>query len=366
MTAALAVLAMLVAAQTVLLIANLTYLRRRRPTADGEQVRISVLIPVRNERANLPGLLAALAEQTHAPVEIIVCDDQSDDGTGAWLADHAEEFGAGWFVSADRPAGWVGKTWACDQLGRRASGDWLLFLDADTHPGPEFLALMADACAETDALVVTALPRLPASGVGDALIVGMVPFGVLTTLPLWLAEKHPNPGFAFANGQALALPRSDYQALRPHETVRWAFVEDMQLAMLAKRLGRRVRIVDARSALAVRMYAGLRKALDGFSKNAAEITRGPLKALAVAALLAIACTLALAGAATGNPLGLAIVGVNVLLFGGVWLIFGMSPLIGLIYPLSVLLTVVILVRSAWWHLTGRVRWKGRIYSSRPE
>lgn len=366
MTVALAVLALLVGVQVALLIANLTYLRRRRPAADGGQVRISVLIPARNERGHLPNLLAALADQTHAPAEIIVCDDQSDDGTGEWLADHAEAFGARWFVSAERPAGWVGKTWACDQLGRRATGDWLLFLDADTHPEPEFLALMAAACADADALVVSVLPRLPAAGVGDALIVGMVPFGVLTTLPLWLAEGHPNPGFAFANGQALALPRADYRALRPHETVRWAFVEDMQLAMLAKRLGRRVRIVDARSALAVRMYAGLREALDGFSKNAAEVTRGPLRALAVAALIAVACALPLAGAAAGSPLGLAIVGANVLLFGAVWSIFGMSPLIGLIYPLAVALTVVILMRSAWWHMTGRVRWKGRVYSSRPE
>lgn len=366
MSAILAGIAVLVGAQVVLLIANLTYLRRRRPAANGEHVRISVLIPARNERAHLPDLLAALADQSHAPTEIIVCDDRSDDGTGEWLADRAEEFGARWFASADRPAGWVGKTWACDQLGRRATGDWLLFLDADTHPGPEFLALMAGACAETDALVVTALPRLPASGLGDALIVGMVPFAVLTTLALWLAERHPNPGFAFANGQALALPRADYLTLRPHHTVRWAFVEDMQLAMLAKRLGRRVRIVDARCSLAVRMYAGIREALDGFSKNAAEIARGPLRAVVAAIALTVICALPLAGAASGNPLGVAIVAANVLLFGGVWSIFGMSPLIGLIYPLAVALTAVILARSAWWHLTGRVRWKGRVYSSRPD
>lgn len=362
MTIALGVLAALVGIQAIILAANLVYWRRRRPSADGSSVRISLLIPARNERENLPALLAALREQTHPPLEIIVCDDRSDDGTGEWLADNAERLGVRWFLSADRPEGWVGKTWACHQLGQRASGEWLLFLDADTRPAPEFLAVMASAFAETDALLVTVLPSLPAAGVGDALIVGMVPFGVLTTLPLWLAENHPNPGFAFANGQALALRREDYLELLPHQRVRGAFVEDMQLATMTKRLGRRVRIVDARRVFEVRMYQSTVEAIDGFSKNAAEITRGPLRALLIALTAAVAYALPLVGAALGNVLGWVLIGANVLLFGAVWWMFGMSPLLGLVYPAAVLLSIIIMVRSARWHITGRVRWKGRTYS----
>jgi len=364
MTIALSVLCVLLGCQVVILTANLVYWRRRRPTADGSSVRISVLVPARNERENLPELLALLTDQTHAPVEIIVCDDQSDDGTVEWLARNAQALGVQWFRSAERPEGWVGKTWACHQLGQRATGDWLLFLDADTRPGPGFLALLASACADTDALLVTVLPSLPASGVGDALIVGMVPFGVLTTLPLWLAENHPNPGLAFANGQVLALRREDYRELWPHQQVRWAFVEDMQLAMLAKRLGRRVRIVDARSVLNVHMYRSTREALDGFSKNAAEITRGAARSLVLALGLAAACAVPLIGAALGYPLAWGIVGAVVVLVGVVWRMFGMSPLHGPLYPIAALLAVVILVRSAYWHAVGRVRWKGRTYSRR--
>ena len=362
MTIALGSLAALTTVQVVILVANLVYWRRRRPSADGSTVKISVLIPARNERENLPSLIAALREQSHEPLEVIVCDDRSDDGTGEWLAENAQALGAQWFVSAERPEGWVGKTWACQQLGQRATGEWLLFLDADTRPAPQFLALMAAAFADTQALLVTVLPKIGASGVGDALIVGMVPFGVLTTLPLWLAENHPNPGFAFANGQALALRREDYLELLPHQRAKGAFVEDMQLAAMTKRLGRRVRIVDARSAFTVRMYESTADALDGFSKNASEITRGPFRSLLIALMLAVACALPIAGAAMGHPLGWLLIGANVVLFGAVWWMFGMSPLLGLLYPASVLLSIVIMVRSAWWHITGRVRWKGRTYS----
>lgn len=363
MTVFLVAVCTVLVAQFAVLAANLLHWRRRRPTGDGSGLAVSVLIPARNERDTLPKLLRALAEQTQPPFEIIVCDDGSEDGTSEWLAEHARKSGATWFEAAERPDGWVGKTWACDQLGQRAQGQWLLFLDADTLPGPGFIELMARACADTDALLVTALPSLP-GGPGDALIVGMFPFSLMTALPLALAEDHPNPGFAFANGQALAFRREDYLQLRPHERAKLAFVEDMQIAMMVKRRGGRARIVDARRELSVRMYRGFREAADGFSKNAAELSRGPGRAVAVAALVAVLYLGPLLAALAGHAPAWVAVGVSAALYGAVWGLFGMSPLWGLLYPLAALLTVGILLRSALWRLTGRVRWKGRTYSLR--
>jgi len=363
MTVFLGAVCALLLGQFLVLAANLLYWRKRRPTADGTEMVISVLIPARNERDTLPKALRALAEQTQPPFEIIVCDDGSEDGTRQWLAEHAAELRVEWFESAERPEGWVGKTWACHQLGRRAQGDWLLFLDADTAPGPGFVELIARVCADTDACLVTALPRLP-GGPGDALIVGMFPFSVMTTLPLTLAENHPNPGFAFANGQALAFRRDDYLTLLPHERTKLAFVEDMQIAMMVKRMGGRARIADARRDLAVRVYHGFRDAVDGFTKNAAELSRGPGRAVGMVSLVAVLYLVPLAVALTGNSLAWVPVGISAVLFGAVWGLFGMSPLWGLLYPLAVLLTAGILLRSALWRVTGRVRWKGRSYSLR--
>jgi len=187
---------------------------------------------------------------------------------------------------------------------------------------------------------------------------------VMTALPLALAENHPNPGFAFANGQALAFRREDYRKLLPHERAKLAFVEDMQIAMMVKRMGERARIVDARRELSVRMYRGFRDAVGGFTKNAAELSRGPGRAVAVAALVAVLYLGPLAAALAGNSPAWVPVGVSVLLFGAVWGLFGMSPLWGLLYPLAAVLTVGILLRSALWRITGRVRWKGRTYSLR--
>ncbi len=89
---------------------------------------ISVIIPTLNEAAYLPRLLEALARQTRRPDEVIVADAGSADGT----AEIARAWGAR-VVSGGRPA-------AGRNAGARAArGTWLVFLDADVVPRPDFL-----------------------------------------------------------------------------------------------------------------------------------------------------------------------------------------------------------------------------------
>ncbi|WP_028274608.1 glycosyltransferase family 2 protein [Atopococcus tabaci] len=91
------------------------------------RARISVIIPARNEENNLPRLLESLENQTHQPFEVMVADDGSTDRT----AETAERFGAK-VVSVQKETGWRGKTAACFQGAQAASGEWLVFMDADT------------------------------------------------------------------------------------------------------------------------------------------------------------------------------------------------------------------------------------------
>ncbi|MCS7310669.1 MAG: hypothetical protein NZ741_10655, partial [Armatimonadetes bacterium] len=81
---------------------------------------------------------------------------------------------------------------------------------------------------------VTAIPTLQAQSLPVGLLKAMVPFSVFTLLPLRLAETHPHPAFAFANGQVIAFPRAFYQRVQPHERVRGAVLEDVQLARVVK------------------------------------------------------------------------------------------------------------------------------------
>ena len=115
------------------------------PPRPGE--RLFVLIPARNEAANigdcLRGLLAAPVPACPLDLTLLVLDDGSDDGTDSIVADIAAQDGRVTLLRG-RPIepGWAGKVWACRQLGEAAlerGADWLLFLDADTRSRPELL-----------------------------------------------------------------------------------------------------------------------------------------------------------------------------------------------------------------------------------
>ncbi|NPV46836.1 MAG: glycosyltransferase [Armatimonadetes bacterium] len=361
MTALLAVAALLLLVQTVVLLANVAYWRHRRPDPPAQGLRLSVLIPVRNERDNLPTILAALAAQQPAPWEVLVCDDASDDGTDDWLEAHAAQFGAQWFRAPGKPEGWVGKCWACHQLGLRATGDWMLFLDADVTPGPGFLAEMMSMMAGTDAVLITALPRFAPTSAGDGMLTAMVPFSVFSLLPLARAENDRREAFAFANGQVIGFRVDEYRQHRPHEQVRDTLLEDVALARWAKRLGRGVLIADATRTLSVRMYRGLADALRGFGRTGVPICGGVTGAIVVVVLLALAYLVPWAAAATGDWFGLILGLQGAGLYGFCAARFGLGWWYALLTPPAVTLTLLALARSILWHRRGRVPWRGRTY-----
>ena len=107
-----------------------------RASAAGPLPSVSIIIPARNEEHNLPTLLRSLAAQPVKPREIIVVDDGSTDRT----AELARQLGATVIPSKPLPDGWRGKTWACHQGAQAATGELLLFLDADTWFEPDGLA----------------------------------------------------------------------------------------------------------------------------------------------------------------------------------------------------------------------------------
>jgi 4,4'-diaponeurosporenoate glycosyltransferase len=88
-----------------------------------------VIIPARNEEANLPMLLESLPAPRIGSMQLIVVDDGSTDET----AGIAARYGATIICSAPLPAGWTGKTWACHQGALAATGEIFCFLDADTR-----------------------------------------------------------------------------------------------------------------------------------------------------------------------------------------------------------------------------------------
>lgn len=234
-------------------------LRPGPPAAD--RPRVSLLVPARDEARRLPDALPGLLAQPAD--EILILDDGSSDGTAAVAAGTGDPR-VRVLTGAPRPAGWVGKNWACHQLAEAATGEVLVFCDADVTLAPG--ALDAVWARLRDADVFSVFPRQRTDTVGERLLVPLIDETLLGFLPYPLLRL-PVPAAAAANGQLLAFHRSTYERIGGHRSVSGAVVEDLALARRARRLGLRLRLALGGDLVSARMYDGYGPAVRGFGKS---------------------------------------------------------------------------------------------------
>jgi hypothetical protein len=245
----------------------------RRPPADVELIaeRVSVLLPVRDEAARVAACLESVLRQEALPrLEILVLDDGSTDGTPdivRALADGDDRVRL--MQGAPLPAGWLGKPHACAQLAREATGDVLVFVDADVVLAPRGIAATVALLRASNVQLVSPYPRQLADGLLPRLVQPLLQWSWLTFLPLRLAETSPHPSLAVANGQLLAVDAGAYRAARGHSgrTVRGAVLEDIELMKALKRHGFRGGVADGTAVADCRMYDSGAELRDGYAKS---------------------------------------------------------------------------------------------------
>lgn len=337
--------------------------RQRRPLTG--PVRVSVLVPARNEESNLRRLLPSLLAQDYADLEVVVVDDASEDGTWGVLQEHADPRltpvrGSG------PPAGWVGKVHALYQAQKRASGDLYLFLDADakladsraiTRLVERFAALTPEASAaqglSASGIVVTGLPhyldRFP-----GALLTSLVPFAVLAALPVPLVPRTASPSLGALNGQVWMMGAATYRRTRPHERLKNEVLEDVMIGRQAKRDGLRLHFEDLQPEVQVQMYGSLREAWRGFRKNAFLLAGGGswVGFLAFFAIYTLVWVVA-------PFLALPLLATSYLIKAVIDRAMGLPLAVSLFGPLPLILGAVLQLDSARAHALGRVDWKGR-------
>lgn len=229
----------------------------------GSASALSVVIPARNEESSLPRLLDSLVANDAR--EVVVVDDQSTDKTAAL----ARERGAKVVASRMLPQGWTGKNHACLQGVEAASGDVLLFLDADTWMEPGGLARFAAAFEQ--------------GGGGDA-AVSVMPYHVTLrpyeelSIFFQLLMAFGAGGFGALRrgrlfGQSMMISRAMYQRAGTHVAVRGEVLENFVLAGRIAAAGGRTVCFGGKGALNMRMFP------DGF----AQLCEGWMKAFAAGA-----------------------------------------------------------------------------------
>ena len=104
---------------------NLRRLRTPQPRSTAVSQRISVLIPARDEAANIGACIDAARGQVGVPhLEIVVFDDRSSDHTAQVVEQHLDDDRVRLVTGvSEPPTGWLGKTWACQKLAEHSTGE---------------------------------------------------------------------------------------------------------------------------------------------------------------------------------------------------------------------------------------------------
>jgi chlorobactene glucosyltransferase len=229
---------------------------------------ISVIVPARNEAANIERCIRSLLAQTYPKLEIIVIDDGSTDATPAILTRLAAESSRLRVVTGrPLPRGWLGKPHAVYQGVQRAEGDWLLFVDADVTLEPSVVS-SAYMAAQRDRAAMISLWARQELGTWWERIVQPVIIGLNHAVdPFQRSSSLRHPNAVCANGQFMLVDRQAYEQIGGHPAVRDELVEDQKLSWHFKRAGHRVLMLDGTWGLSTRMYTSLRGIWEGWSKS---------------------------------------------------------------------------------------------------
>ncbi|MEX2152443.1 MAG: glycosyltransferase family 2 protein [Gemmatimonadaceae bacterium] len=330
--------------------------------------KVSIVVAARDEERHVESATTSLLQQAYPDFELIVVDDRSSDRTLEILERIAESDARLQVATIEAlPAGWLGKNNAMRVGAERASGELLLFADADVVLERQALSRAVRLLQLEHADHVTVVPEMVLPQVSLAMLVNYgFMWGFLATRP-W-KTRDPRSSASLGIGAFNLVRASAYRAIGGHSRIPLRPDDDLMLGKLLKRAGFRQIVAGGVEQVSVEWYRTLGEAARGFRKNA-------FAALRYSALAAI-----------GVPL--ATIGFAVWPFVAVWLTGGAErvlyataalaqmaayayqahkqrsrPWLAITYPIAALCAIGIISAAVARTLRRRgIEWRGTFYS----
>ena len=224
---------------------------------------VVVIVPARNEEANIGKLLASFP-----PDMVTVVDDHSEDRT----AEIARDCEVRVITAPALADGKMGKPNACMAGAEATESEWLLFVDADTHYARVFLPSLVQYAVEQELDMVSVFLQQETVTLAEKILLPYA-FALYFTGVNSSRVNGRSPSEWLANGQCLLITRKAYVKMGGHAAVDASVIEDVALAKLAASKGLCTRVTRAEHMGFVRMYDSFGAILRGFEKNSFRFLR---------------------------------------------------------------------------------------------
>lgn len=331
--------------------------------------RLTVIVPALNEEPTIEPAMRTLLSLDYPDLEIIAVNDRSTDRTGPILDSLAQTDPRLRVVHVtELPPGWLGKNHALNTAATIATGQYLLFTDADVHFDPTVLrrAITLTIQKELDHLVV--FPNVELHGFWETASVWF--FGIMLIMKYrpWKVPDLKAKESYLGIGAFNLVKTTAYHHMGGHVALPMEVADDMKLGKLLKASGARADSADGDGMVRVRWVVGLWGIVTGLTKNLfAGFGFRPIPALTSAAAIFLVTTWPAIGLFVGpwpaRLLCLCTLGLMVLTAAAAPASRGKIPLYGLAFPLAGPILIYIILRSmAFTYRQGGIRWRDTFYS----
>jgi chlorobactene glucosyltransferase len=325
--------------------------------------KISVLVPARNEERNIEILIKSILNQKYPNYELIVLDDNSSDNTYDIAAKYIDNPKFKLLRGTNLPNGWLGKNYACQCLADAATGEYLIFTDADNYHDINALSKTVSMMKRYNLDMLSAFPQQKTISFYEKLIIPLIDVIIYSGLILWTTYHLKSSAFAAANGQWIAFRKKLYQEIGGHAAVKDKIVEDVELSRIAKKSKAKIMTASGKDLIFGRMYNSLNEIWEGLSKNIYGLTNfETIPFFVLTLLIFLACILPYFMLLSKTLFEFALVAV---LINSVWRFllavrYSHNIFISVfLHPISMILLILIGFNSFYRSTFKTLRWKGR-------
>lgn len=344
-----------------------------------ENTMVSIIVPAHNEERVIDACAMSLRNQSFSAIQIIFVLDRCTDGTLEILQKHAEEDSRICLIENEScPEDWAGKCNAAKVGAKQATGDWLLFTDADTKFDQELVKCALASAIKRGAALLSVLSSLTITKNFERIVQPIAGTFLVRQYPIDKINRE-HRSRPFANGQFMLFSKEAYEAIGGHDSVKDDLLEDIAIARVIHKNGGRVQMLFAEGMLKCSMYSNFeafrrgwkRIFIEASSRNVNRLVRSGILAILVSLLLPAA---GVAGIIIGDAVSPSLFWVSLaslvsmmIVVGWLYAINSAPILFAIFAPIGGLVVAILFFESAYMLQTRTpISWGGREYILEPK